>query len=208
MRIELLPFLVFLFLLFLTFTSESYAVSFPCTESLSKAPSERVQCSNEHFPNNQVLEALYIPKAMFNGATMLGAVFNHATLTSAQFVNATLDGASFKEAHLSNALFMGAKLLKWRSHPVTFQGAHLNGTKFQGSLLMEASFQGSDLSYAYFLKANIQGANFRDATLIGTRLGGALNFRTARFERAKYNAQTIFPQGFPSRFKDQMIFLR
>ncbi len=98
------------------------------------------------------------------------ANLHHANLENTDFSFANLFGANLKIANLSYANLFEAEL--------------------GDSILAYASFFGANLESANIADANMFYADFSDANLYGLE-----NWETAFWLAARYNANTIFPEG-------------
>jgi hypothetical protein len=103
-------------------------------------------------------------------AELPNANLHHATLVNTDFSFANLFGANLKIANLSFANLFGANL--------------------EESILAYANFFGADLESANINDANMFYANFSDANLANLE-----NWESAFWLAARYNANTIFPEG-------------
>ena len=95
---------------------------------------------------------------------------HHANLMNTDLSFANLVGANFKIANLTNANLYGATL--------------------EGSVLAYATFFGANLDSANIAEANMFYADFSDANLSNLE-----NWESAFWLAARYNANTIFPEG-------------
>lgn len=98
------------------------------------------------------------------------ANLHHANLANTDLSFANLVGANFKIANLTNAS------------------------------LHDANLKGSVLAYANFFGANLDSANIEDANMFyanfsGANLSNVDNWESAFWLAARYNANTIFPEG-------------
>ncbi len=98
------------------------------------------------------------------------ANLHHANLVNTDFSFANLYGANFKIANLSFANLFGADL--------------------EESILAYASFYGANLDSANIAEANMFYADFSNADLSNLE-----NWDSAFWLAARYNANTIFPDG-------------
>ena len=98
------------------------------------------------------------------------ANLHHANLTNTDLSFANLVGANLKIANASYA--------------------NLFETNLENSILSYASFFGANLDSANIRDANLFYANFSDANLANVE-----NWETAFWIAARYNANTIFPDG-------------
>ena len=116
---------------------------------------------------------------------------------------ADLEDANLKGADLEYVDFEGANLagadLRW---------ADLRGANLMGANLEYANLQGANLDLSNLQGANLQGANLEDATLEGANLAGAdledANLEDADFKGVKYNAKTVWPEGFTPSSRGRM----
>jgi uncharacterized protein YjbI with pentapeptide repeats len=111
-----------------------------------------------------------------------------ANLKGADLSQATLVATDFRRANLAGAVLNQAK-----AHGVILTNANL-----EGAILRKGQF-----TYTRFLKANLRsadltGADFKRASLKGADLTGAIVTNT-NFDRAEYDAATVFPSGFNPR---------
>jgi uncharacterized protein YjbI with pentapeptide repeats len=139
-------------------------------------------------------------------ADLRGANLTGANLRGSDLTWADLRGADLTRAVLTGACLAHANLLPYdRDNPAQLNAPHLlNGSnpshadkrrKLPVTRLDEANLQEADLSSAFLYRANLartilRGANLRSANLRSANLSGA-NLRGAR-----YNAETIWPDGF------------
>jgi uncharacterized protein YjbI with pentapeptide repeats len=125
----------------------------------------------------------------YEGADTLD--FDSADLRGVNLGGAVLEGAFFSDADLS-----GACLEKCDLYWAMFFRTNLSGTNLKFALLMgcdfkEANLTGADLSGANLGRDNVGGrTQLEDANLSGCKTEGTI------FSGAKYNARTIFPEGF------------
>lgn len=98
------------------------------------------------------------------------ANLHHANLMNTDLSFANLVGANFKIANLTNSNLYGATL--------------------EGSVLAYATFFGANLDSANIKDANMFYADFSDANLSNLE-----NWESAFWLAARYNANTIFPEG-------------
>lgn len=140
-----------------------------------------------------------------------GANFSNATLRSTRLEGSLLRGANFQDADLRNT-YLGRAVLS---------GADLRGATLpfnlgqQGIDLRNANLEGLDLKGTGFFRSNLSGANLKNTKNFGDIFGVNLsnadlrgsNLLTARtgfgfqgeslnLKGAKYNSDTVFPQGF------------
>ena len=151
----------------------------------------------------------------FNGARLAGAdltgvtldqiqfqeaVFDEARLGDARFNGTDLTGASFRGAHLERALLVSIKAGQSR-----FDRASLVKASLKEAVLSGASFESADLAgvcgwRADLHKANLTGANLTGADLSFSDLRGcvltAARLDQAVLKDAKYDAHTVFPEGW------------
>ena len=115
--------------------------------------------------------------------------------------NMDLSYAKLSGANLISAILSGANLIG-----ATLSVANLVGANLVGAQLSDAQLRGAYLSDANLNLANLNGANLNEANLRGTALSGAkLNsaiLSSAKLSDAtdllgaKYNGNTLFPEGF------------
>jgi len=103
---------------------------------------------------------------------------------------AKLSGADLTGADLTGADLTGANLRK-----ANLTGADLTGTNLRLTNLWKANLIGADLTKAYLTKADLRLTNLWKANLEEADLTGA-NLRGAKLRGAKYDASTLWPDGF------------
>lgn len=89
-------------------------------------------------------------------------------------------GVTLSQAQLSHARLIGAQFVAAKLPFADFRQADLRGSSF-----VSADLQGANLQNACLYRADLRGANLAGAILAGATLKGA-----------RYDAQTIFPEGF------------
>ena len=128
-----------------------------------------------------------------------------------KIINHGAGGLDLAQADLSDACLVNADLSKADLRIVDLKGARLIGANLRGVNLREADVTNMDL-----FRADLEGANLRGASLKGVRLWGAnlrrVNLMDVNLEEnvldggpsrektdlkwAKYNKNTIWPEGF------------
>ena len=103
----------------------------------------------------------------------------------ADLADASMRGANLSNTNLSFSTFARASLSQ-----VTFSNSWLYGVNFIDADLTYADFTGSNLEYANFQNANLFHVNLSDANLSDLR-----NWDSAFWLAARYNSNTIFPEG-------------
>ena len=107
----------------------------------------------------------------------------------------SLEGAHLFLANLEGADLRGANLQGADLGEANLEGADLFWANLEGANLFGANLQSADL-----FGAKLEGANFGEANLQGADLGGAklegADLRGAKLQGAKYDADTIWPDGF------------
>ncbi len=121
-------------------------------------------------------------------ANLRGANLRGADLTQAILTGADLTGADLRDAKLSNTKLEGANLSQ----------ANLEGTNIKAGMIIDQSvLKGANLRNTRGLD-RFTGSDFCEADLRGANLLKAANwgFVPARFQGAKYNADTRWPADF------------
>jgi hypothetical protein len=109
----------------------------------------------------------------------------------AELADASLRGANFSNTNLVFSTFARASLSQ-----ANFSNSWLYGVNFLDADLSYADFTGSNLEYANVQHVNLFHANLSDANLSNLR-----NWEDAFWLAARYNANTLFPEGMnPTEF--------
>jgi hypothetical protein len=116
-----------------------------------------------------------VPHVDLSGQLLWWAELSDATLRGANLSNTNLVFSTFGRASLSQ---------------VNFSNSWLYGVNFLEADLTYADFTGSNLEYANVQHANLFHVNLSDANLSNLR-----NWEDAFWLAARYNANTIFPEG-------------
>ena len=111
-------------------------------------------------------------------------------LRGSTFVVGNLADASLRRANLTHTNLEFSTLARASLSQATFIQAWLYGVNFIDADLTYADFTGSNLEYANVFGANMFHVNLSDANLSNLR-----NWDEAFWLAARYNANTIFPEG-------------
>ncbi len=141
----------------------------------------------------------------FHGASLNGADFSDAVLQNCEFTGASLKKANFNGADLKNASMARADMT----------GADLRGISqipyIDTTILNEANLEGVDMKACgsiygcKFRKANLKNTkgwnligacDFSGADLRGANFRGMTPAPNARFNKAVYDEDTTWPDGF------------
>ena len=120
-------------------------------------------------------DSIVAPNANLEGQLLWWADLADASLRRANLTHTNLEFSTLARASLSQATFIQA----W-----------LYGVNFIDADLTYADFTGSNLEYANVFGANMFHVNLSDANLSNLR-----NWDEAFWLAARYNANTIFPEG-------------
>ncbi len=137
---------------------------------------------------------------------------------SSLFMDSTLEnmdlrGTNFRDgnlirANLSSAILFDANLSSAKLNSANLSGANLFFAKLVSANLSDANLVGAQLSNAKLNGAYLRGANLSDANLRGADLRSAqLSDRTDLLE-AKYDDETLFPEGFDPETKGMVKVLK
>ena len=103
-------------------------------------------------------------------------------------------------ADLSNQTLWWADLPYANLHYANLENTDFSYANLSYANLVEAELENSILAYASFFGANLESANIADANMFyadfsDANLYGLENWETAFWLAARYNANTIFPEG-------------
>jgi uncharacterized protein YjbI with pentapeptide repeats len=116
------------------------------------------------------------------------------------------EGQEFS-AFLADTDLRGADLANLQLNTADLRGSRLDyasgrlAASQQPAELANARLQGATMRCAHLESVNLTGAHLQDADLRDAVLKGARGLETAHLDRAKYNDQTVWPEGFdPTRY--------
>ena len=151
----------------------------------------------------------------FHDKDLSGKSFSGASLNNADFSDAVLQNCDFHGASLKKANFNGADLKNAGFAQADLTGADLRGISQIGfisnTILNEANLEGVDMQACgsiygcKFRKANLKNSkgwklvgacDFSGADLRGANFRGMTPDNTARFNKAIYDEETTWPDGF------------
>lgn len=138
-------------------------------------------------------------------ADLREADLNEARLQKAGLNWADLKQADLKDADLSRANLMGADLSHARLGGADLSQAVLNGANLSYADLSQADLTSADLNWV-----DLRGANLNQANLSRANLGWAnlseTDLSQTNLSRARYNAQTHWPENFSPETQDCIFF--
>lgn len=159
---------------------------------LAEIPDSRCKTHGAVISINDVnLSSSHLSKAIFSNLIFTlgdfdGAVFEGGSLKNINFQGSIMFDVDMRQARIEDSIFYGIQ-----GYGAKFQNSVLRNVRFLGSNMQGADFSGSTLDGVIIGRDNtdhlsdISGADFADANLDGVR-----------FEGAKYDNFTDFPDGF------------
>jgi len=141
------------------------------------------------------LRGIFAVGCLFSNASLLQVDMSMANLERSNFENASLDSVNFEEANLRSAYIRNAsmkvsRLLCAKMEFVDARNVNLESSNMWCAELKSASLRGANLKSADLRNAQLESADLRNANLEHVKVSGAI------FIDAKYNCDTIFPEGF------------
>ena len=129
-------------------------------------------------------------KILYEGSE--AADFSLLDLRRANFSKCELDAVhDLSDTNLRGADFTGADLYWTFMYRSNCEGSTFRGARLAGVVLEEANLRGVDFRDAYLSYDNLGGAtSVKDSDMTGAQLDGA------DLNGCRYNAQTVFPEGF------------
>lgn len=136
-----------------------------------------------------------------SSAHLSNGILSNLTFTLGDFDGAVFEGGSLRNINFQGSIMFDVDMCQVRIEDSTFYGIQGYGAKFENSVMRNVRFLGS----------SVQGANFSGSILEGVIIGkdnmghlsdisGAdftnVNLDGIRFEGAKYDSFTQFPDGF------------
>jgi menaquinone-dependent protoporphyrinogen oxidase len=126
---------------------------------------------------------------------MSQADLGRADLREARLGWAELDGSNLENCDLRKANLIGARLKNANLRGANLSQAILNGADLSRADLTQCQLVSADLNWAVLTGANLSGADLSRANLGWANLKDA-DLSAAKFSKARYNAQTLWPDGF------------
>lgn len=157
----------------------------------------RDQLNNAMFSPSTTL-----PQGMtVEDAKQLGMVY---VVDEVDFTDKNLYGINFKNFKFSQYGindFRGASFKRANLHHTNFENSILTDCSFDKASLKYASLENANCENASFegtnmLCANLKGTNFKNANLCGSNLKNTVFDDKTNFTDAKYDENTLFPDGF------------
>jgi len=133
----------------------------------------------------------------FSGRDLNAASFFQVRMNGSNFQNANLAASSFEQCDLAEADFRGAKfspdsrLFRVTANEGNFEGVDFGGLAIDSVNLRDANLRGTK-NFGPVQRANFQLADLRGADLSGLKLP----LVGVRWEKAIYDKNTVFPEGF------------
>ncbi|PJF39740.1 MAG: hypothetical protein CUN55_13675 [Phototrophicales bacterium] len=155
-------------------------VKFNADTTIKKTDFERVDFTQVDLVGIRFLEDTILRKAQFKG-DMRGVHFDGVDLREAEFEGVNLSGATITNCKA--------------------QRAKLNNADMTGADLSNSEFEYAEMRRAVLKDANYEGANFYSAELFGANFTktpskeGFIDVHEAVFIEAKFNSQTVLPDG-------------
>jgi len=148
-----------------------------------------------------------LSEADLHDANLAGAVLQRSNLKGANLEGANLEGADLRDVRFDRSSTLAdADLTSADLTTATLTDAVLTGARLRDADLTGTSLRGADLREADLRGAELAGADIREALLEADLRGAvfAADARNARLKgaalgRAKYDAKTVWPEGFDVR---------
>ena len=134
----------------------------------------------------------------FNGKcdVEFAASLEKVNLSEANLTEANLRDVNLKEANLYYANLTNANLRE-----ANLEGTDLRFAHLEAANLEEVNLKGADLGFAHLEEANFRGVDLREADLQKVTFSDKLT----KWEGAKYNKNTKFPEGFSPTDKGMIL---
>lgn len=156
---------------------------------------------------DQLRNALFSPSTILpedmtiEDAKARGMIY---VVNEVDFTDKNLYGMNFKNFKFSEYGindFQGASFKRANLHHTNFEDTKLTGCSFDKASLKYSSLENADCENASFEGANmictnIKGCNLKNANLCGANLKGTIMNEKTNFANARYDENTIFPEGF------------
>ncbi len=130
------------------------------------------------------------------GVNLSKANLKRAKLTSANLTSTNLEQAKLIMSDLRFANFTSANLTKVQLSNTDISQVKISKeTNLTEANLSQSNLNGLNLRQVKLMQANLSNADLSNTNLLWTNLEGA-KLNGVKLQKAIYNAQTIFPQGF------------